>query len=407
MGEYIGTEDDQEYKSKRDTSDRSGSVTGVPVARGSQMESKLPPQDIRHVMLCVCTFGAALAGLQRLMLLIYVISSECQLAELPRMRMTNRQPLTVLRRSANRKFFKHYLSPLSLHAAFQTTQLHRQRVLNAWHATVYRNPQVQRGLFCEERGVGQNFDLCNLQGYFPASKTGRSKLLREFMKWRGACAVHSWMFGYGLEVQVLPCPLGPDDRDSSFLCLQDICRKMLVLQRSQRSQRGGLAVALYRAGNFFEDASLAPIMRVNDLALKSSRPFPDIRWNETFERLPSPCPRRDVIYQPNELDTLYGKEEGCCMQVRSGLLAFAKLLNDMSADSATVDICKISGLTMRVMSVKGAESIFCFNNMHYPQVCDEFSKELSTYVEAGPLVTLVCIQRWSLSVIPPSNVFEL
>ena len=45
----------------------------------------------------------------------------------------------------------------------------------------------------------------------------------------------------------------------------------------------------------------------------------------------------------------------------------------MSADSATVDICKISGLTMRVMSVKRAESIFCFNNMHYPQVCDEFS----------------------------------
>lgn len=72
---------------------------------------------------------------------------------------------------------------------------------------------------------------------------------------------------------------------------------MLVLQRSQRSQRGGLAVALYRAGNFFEEASLAPIMRVNDLALKGSRPFPDIRWNETFERLPSPCPRRDVIYQ--------------------------------------------------------------------------------------------------------------
>ena len=30
------------------------------------------------------------------------------------------------------------------------------------------------------------------------------------------------------------------------------------------------------------------------------------------------------ILQPNELDTLYGKEEGCCMQVRSGLLAFAK-----------------------------------------------------------------------------------
>ena len=32
--------------------------------------------------------------------------------------------------------------------------------------------QVQWGLFCEERGVGQNFDLCDLQGYFPASKTG-------------------------------------------------------------------------------------------------------------------------------------------------------------------------------------------------------------------------------------------
>lgn len=30
------------------------------------------------------------------------------------------------------------------------------------------------------------------------------------------------------------------------------------------------------------------------------------------------------ILQPNELDTLYGKEEGYCMQVRSGLLAFAK-----------------------------------------------------------------------------------
>lgn len=53
--------------------------------------------------------------------------------------------------------------------------------------------------------------------------------------------------------------------------------------------------------------------------------------------------------------------------------SFFLVLNDMSADSATVDICKISGLTVRVMSVKRAESIFCFNNMHYPQVCDEFS----------------------------------
>lgn len=72
---------------------------------------------------------------------------------------------------------------------------------------------------------------------------------------------------------------------------------MLILYRSQRSPRTDLVLAIYRAGNFSEAASLAPITRVNDLALKGSRPFSGILWNETFERLPSPCPHQDAIYQ--------------------------------------------------------------------------------------------------------------
>ena len=42
---------------------------------------QLPPQDIQRIMLCVCRFRVALGSLQRLMLLIYVISSECQLGQ--------------------------------------------------------------------------------------------------------------------------------------------------------------------------------------------------------------------------------------------------------------------------------------------------------------------------------------
>lgn len=42
------------------------------------------------------------------------------------------------------------------------------------------------------------------------------------------------------------------------------------------SQLRDLALAIYRAGNFFVQASLVPITEVNDLALRGSRPFSGI-----------------------------------------------------------------------------------------------------------------------------------
>lgn len=72
---------------------------------------------------------------------------------------------------------------------------------------------------------------------------------------------------------------------------------MFILFRSQQSQPRELALAIYRVGNFSVEASLAPITEVNDLALKGSRPFSGILWNETFEFLPSSCPHWDATYQ--------------------------------------------------------------------------------------------------------------